>query len=307
MSTLASVFLKSQFRPEKGASNELNKLKEWTHNFIIDRLKAPLPGANLRLAADQCAERYVFNEDAPAVTRALVSNGSIEKKLILETFRMPATNVWLEFVPDNSVLARIGFMVGPIPETESILTNHRLIIAIAAQSRECLKTKVVGLLSLPQGAALHFGAMLNLHWFMDYIGGQGKIDPDQKNIDSDSKMFFYDFVEAMFLINTPRVCELREASSGHRKIRKHRSNLPFVEYRKVIMKIGIGTPRYKSNGARSQEEVEHEASQRRLHRVAGHFRTYREGREQPKVTFVPQHWRGNAELGILLHEREVKR
>lgn len=309
MSTLASAFLKSEFRPEKNCSKELNKLHLWTHDFIKARLKAPLPGSDLRLQSDQCAERYIFNEDAPAVTRALIENGSIEKGMVLETFRMPATNVWLEFTPNDSVLSRIGYMVGPVPESESILTNYRLMIAIAAQSKNNSLTRTVGLLSLPEGGFnLRFGATLHLHWFMDYMGGGGRVSKEQKEIDSDAKMFFYDFVEAMFLINTPRVCELREASFGPRKQKiRDRTGLPLVEYRRVVMKIGVGTPQYRSNGSRPQEEVESEANRRRLHRVVGHFRTYKEGREKPKVSFVPQHWRGNAELGILLHEREVKR
>jgi len=75
----------------------------------------------------------------------------------------------------------------------------------------------------------------------------------------------------------------------------------------MVTKVGIGSPHYRSNtGGRKPLESE-EAHHKRLHRVVGHFRTYREGREQPKISFVPQHWRGDAALGVLLHERVVKK
>ena len=87
---------------------------------------------------------------------------------------------------------------------------------------------------------------------------------------------------------------------------RERTGLPMVEYKRVVMKIGVGAPSYPHKAQQHIDGESEEARRRRLHRVVGHFRTYRQGREQPKVAFVPQHWRGNAELGILLHEREVK-
>jgi hypothetical protein len=310
MSTLASEYLKSAHKnPHWDRLTTQNKtlldLQLWTHDFVLDRLKAPIPGSDLRLAASQCAERYVFDEDAPTITRALVDSGAITNALVFDSMRLPASNIWIEYPLEDQTetdIMRIGLMVGSVPRNDTVLAGMRTMLAIVGQTKTSVA--VVGLMTLPEGPVILGKTKVDLHWFLHYLAGS----KSSSEADHDCKMFVYDLIDCLFLINTPRVCEMRESSFGsNRKVRpKDKPPLPLVEYKRVLLKVGVGTPQYKKNGNVPGVETD-EARHRRLHRVVGHFRTYREGRAQPKVSFVPQHWRGDAELGILLHEREVKR
>lgn len=305
MTTLAADMLQDD--PIKycqpSANKVHNQLQEWTASFIQSRLKSPLPGSDLRRRADQCAERYIFDQDAPELTRGLVESKAIDYKLVWESLRLPATNVWIEYPSHSeseSGLQRIGLMVGSVMNHESVMASSLTLLAIAARNET--RSKVLGLVSLPETRLTHGLSTIHLHWFLDHVaGGEDNLDAHH-----DVKLFVYDLIDALFLINTPRVCEMKTSSFGPRKQKiRERTGKPLVEYRHVTMKIGVGAPQYKRS--ETVNETDAEASRRRLHRVVGHFRTYRENREAPRVSFVPQHWRSDAALGILLHERMVKR
>lgn len=315
MSTMAALYLKRQEEIVARinlleANNEvLRELQLWTNKFIVDRLKAPVLSANLKLQANQCAERYIFDEDAPAVTRELVKTKAIDDNLIFDSMKLPASNFWIEYPMgkgvDSSDILRIGLMVGFAPRNESIITNYRLMLAIVVETE--ISIAPIGLMTLPPDGLIKPGSsIVNIHWFMDHLANDSSLK--EKKMDHDCRMFVYDLVDSLFLINTPRVCEIRESTFGsNRKVKAHdKAPLPLVEYKRLTLKVGVGAPRYRGGGNNSPTEST-EARHKRLHRVVGHFRTYRAGREQPKVSFVPQHWRGDAELGILLHEREVKK
>lgn len=311
MSTLAKQFL--QAKPEllisEHGGEELLKLQKWTVEFVRLRLLAPLPGT-LGYTEDLCAERFVFDDDAPAIVDELIANKSVDNSLVWETLQMPATNFWIEYpTPDQECgVERIGIMVGMVPQHLAIATNYLLMVAIVASSRKG-GLRVAGLLSLPDIKLVPGTSHVHLHWFLDRLANQGRVSQSE---DSDAKQFVYDLVYTLFLINTPRVCEQRIATIGSPVKKKRNQNpdaLPLIELRRVVMRVGIGSPHYPSKGGGSHGTSfeSAEAQHKRLHRVIGHFRTYRKEREVPKVAFVPQHWRGDAETGILLHERIIKK
>jgi len=304
MSTLAAEFLKNARTGGFSNIKPFRDLQLWTQQFVADRLNAPLPGVGINY--DQCAERYVFGNDAPLITRELVSGGSIDDKLVWETLKFPASNFWIEYKLSDQLetdLIRIGLMVGNVIDAPHAFANQRTVVAIVG---ETLKgPSVVGLFSIPKMPLTPGKSFIHLHWFLDHLAG-AKSEQEAKEVDHDCALFLYDLVDCLFLINTPRVCEIRQGNFGiaKKKVRERTGALPFTEYRRMILKVGVGTPQYRRDSSTSETEHERHC---RLHRVVGHFRTYREGREQPKVSFVPQHWRGDASLGILLHEREVRK
>lgn len=314
MSTLASQLLKlsgPRFSDNVGASKhpkQLRQLQDWTHNFICSRLRAPLLSSDLRVTADQCAERYIFDEDAPLITTQLIDSGAVSADLVWESTRLPASNVWIEF-PSNQdneegFHTRIGFMLGRVPVNDTVLSNHRMVMALAAMSSDGAGG-AVGLITLPDKPVTATNYAVGVHWFYDRTA-LDRLDNSRIDIQRECRLFVNDMISCLFLINTPRVCELREGIFGPRKPKiQQRLNHPLVEYKRVVLKVGVGAPRYQRNPNPTDETEE--ARSKRLHRVVGHFRTYRAGREQPKLSFVPQHWRGDATKGILLHERTVKR
>jgi hypothetical protein len=115
-------------------------------------------------------------------------------------------------------------------------------------------------------------------------------------------------VNALFLLNVPRVSEVREsvASAKLQKARARRGKMPLLELKHVKLMIGRGGVRYTNRGDLARRPGESvEEHRKRLHQVIGHFRTYVKNREAPRVSWVPPHWRGDATKGIVLHERTI--
>lgn len=307
MSTLAADFLKHGTERFKDTEDPtLRGLQSWTHVFIRNRLLAPLPGPGLRQSADWSAEKYVFSEDAPDIVRGLVASGAVDDRLVWESMRLPATNFWIEYPIKNHDLTQVGMMIGSVAMSDSVLASQRVMLAIVGKTDRD-RVAACALMSLPEVRLVPGQSHVHLHWFLDRLAKGPNKNQDEEH---DAKMFVHDLVDCLFLINTPRVSELRTGAFGKRKVKKieDRDTLPLVEYRRIVVKIGVGQPKYpKSTSVDPASTESVDARHRRLHRVVGHFRTYREGRNQPKVSFVPQYWRGDAGLGVLLHEREMKR
>lgn len=316
MSTLAKALLETPDEllvSRKTVSPRLLELQLATVRWIKDRLLAPTP--RVGLAEDQCAERFIFDDDAPEITARLVSEGQVARNLVFDTCHSPATNFWLEYKvlavsENNKGMYRAGLMVGPW--ANSPIEKPRLTVAMATCSD--FGARVVGLISfdgvdlkIVPGATYAF-----VHWFLDSLSsGEGRLSVEAHN--EDVTTFIYDLVYSLFLINTPRVGELRSSTIGTPRKKSSRvkpTDVPLTEVKRVVLKIGTAQPRYVNarlsaqHGIQANEDGDHS---KRLHRVIGHFRTYAKDREAPLVTFVPPHWRGNAEKGILLHERVVKR
>jgi hypothetical protein len=300
MSTLASDFLKSEFKPKSTDSPKLARLRKWTDNYVRVHLLPPNPDASEQLI-DQTSERYVFDEDAPSIVRNLIHTKTIDESIVFETIRLPATSVWIEYPTGEGI--RVGLLIGLATFASSGPVQHKTVMAVIGQTESGVRA--IGLTGLPDFPFKRGESYATCYWWLDKASGELVPNVDTTGI----KEFVIDLADCLFLINTPRVSEMRTNTFGHKKpkARHEHEGLPLVEYKRVIVKVGVGTPRYPHNDHVDVNSIEStEARHRRLHRVVGHFRTYREGREQPRVTFVPQHWRGDASLGILLHERVIK-
>lgn len=315
MTTLAKQFLESDpdVHLTPGGSKRLLQMQVWTYEFIKERLLAPLPGAD-GVTADQCAERFIFEVDAPAVTGELVKANAIEDKLIWDTFHWPATNFWLEYpcndhlTDANDCVERVGIMVGRVALNETVMCQYKYMMAVVCGGGGTCR--VAALFSLDDRLIRPGESYMHVHWFLNRLATEGRAS-DSEN--QDAKQFVFDLGYALFLINTPRVGELRTTTFGSPPRKKSRmrdgeNTIPLTEVRRVVLKVGIAPPRYDRSGrvGGTVSETSEERT-KRLHRVIGHFRTYRKDREEPHVAYVPQHWRGDAEKGILLHERVVKR
>lgn len=255
-------------------------------------------------------ERYVFDCDAPGMTEALVRSGQVDNVAALQSVFMPANRVWLEWVDPNED-GRVGVLavrraVPEYPVTLFFLTgnphddNIAVFLAVSLHSFPVV-VDADGTISPKKNVAYrHFD-------IVSFAIRKARYDEDLSAAAEFCGSWVRDWMSALFLVTTPRVCEIREttfkASKQRRRVRA--GKLPLVEYKKLVMRVGIGSPRYVSDED-AGETGERVAQRRRLHHVVGHFRTYTRKRDKPYVTFVPEHWRGDPELGVVIHERVVK-
>ena len=239
------------------------------------------------------AERFVFDHDPPMVVAGLVRSGAIEGDVVMECSRQVADPMWMEWPNEWKVggvrddfVKRIGAMI-----VGGEMTGRRTVVIMVMESTKGMigAFLTMSLNGFPardgEEVRLHWG--IDLHTCMDYCN-----------------MYLLDVTSCLFMLCTPRVCEeVRVGPSRQQRRYLERNKLPpFVEYRRVSMRVGVAPPRYSQQASHETRE----GMARKLHKVIGHFRTYREGREVPKVSFVPEHWRGDPELGMIIHRRDIK-
>lgn len=267
-----------------------NKLRLQNVAAWIGRRLAPAPGASV-LEMRVLAERYVFEGSPLAAVAELQRLGDMSYELVLEAVGLVSNPSWIEMqiTYESGRNARLGCMVEE--------HGGRLYVAYVVQDREIYNGRpiVLGALSAP---ALPWREGDKIP--TDVISWTTERDPSETEVGT----YLFDVTDALFLLCTPKVSEIRQVQH-HRKLqaaRERRGKSPLLEYKHVRLVIGQGQPQYR--GAREGagvSEIHH-----RMHRVEGHVRVYRKGRERPLVAFVPEHWRGNPELGILLHEKTVR-
>lgn len=261
---------------------------------ILERALVPREGATVLESQSALAERFEFESDPCAVVRSLIGGGSLDWSSVRETARPVASAQWTEW-PCAARTRRDGWL------REGALTY---------QYRD--KTRVVQVIETTDGIAAPIlcfsieqmprrSAGVEVHWSLCH-------ERHDETLEQTVMVAYADLVEALFMICTPRVSDqTRERPPRHerrRALREHR--LPPLEFVRVRMVVGEAPPRYASNStAEERRREDEEYTRRRLHRVMGHFRVYEKGREQKLVSFVPEHWRGDAELGIVMHDRTV--
>jgi hypothetical protein len=115
-----------------------------------------------------------------------------------------------------------------------------------------------------------------------------------------------EIAELLFLLNTPRVSETKTPTISPKlqRARLRRRKLPLLEFKRVKVLLGAPSIRYPKGAPHIPGETREERH-RRLHQVTGHFRHYLQGRDKPHVAWVPPHWRGDAQLGVVMHDRRV--
>lgn len=294
MTTLAQQFLTGARSPlSDGDDDAMRVMKEWTNDFVRKKLLLPTSSAG----ADEYAERFVFEVNAPEVVDDLIRAGSVSSRIIQETTTLPWPNVWIEY-PVKEESMKIGFLVAAARVGSTVLAAQRTMLAIVGGHGD--NCRVVGLATVK---SLSRDATLLMHWYRD--SSAPDLDEDDR---SGFKQFAFEVMDCLFLINTPRVATTRPSSFGRRDKRTGLAppDRPFVEYKRITLNVGVAAPRYDRAAGTADAAAREDARRRKLHRVIGHFRTYEKDRETPHVAFVPDHWRGDADLGIILHERTVK-
>lgn len=262
------------------------------HQFVTNRLRA-LQSRNI-LEIQGLAERYVFEHDPTRPIRELVKSGQIENSLILETIRLVCSPMWIEMpvTYDSGRTGKVGIMM----ENRS----GRTVYAIICDGKTMREPWTCGHFSTLELPSARYGTSLEVHSWCTPVMKATEANAHEINL------YFRDAMDALFALSTPRVCETSLVSYSPRlqRARERRGKAPFLEYRRVRMVLGVGQTRYQRSGSDARNQTD-DVAHRKLHRVVDHVRVYREGRETPKITFVPEHWRGDPELGVVLHERHV--
>lgn len=294
----------------KTGDTDLDQMKCWAHGLLRGGLLLPTSPDPAR--AESCAERYVFDEDVNVFVSSLVKAGSVSDKVIRETAKLSRASCWFEqpitWTTDEgrTTHGRIGMFVTPVKDA-AILESNPLekYFLVAAAENELLPTPLLmALLSFPAPPwpASERGTAFTPFFLFD------KKNSAMNETDTKlAQQLIFDLLDFLFLLNTPRVCEVKTVSwnAKKQKARERSGKLPLVELKRTTIRIGKPAVRYE-NGHREVPEVDEPGHRKRYHRVMPFFRTYREGREVPKVSLVDEHWRGDPLKGIVLHEKVIK-
>lgn len=300
--TLAQTYLeRSAVRP---GSDELHQLVNWTHEFILNRLRAPQP--NSLLDAERTAERFVFDANPIHTVIELVEKKSITRQTIFEAARLPQMNFWIEYpiMFGGGTKGRVGLMVGQLPKGDSPIHGATNVLAVVLEAEGTARTMVpFALISLPD-FPLAPGSSGFRPFFYSTRAGH---DLDKDDIDA-CEQFVQELLDCLFLLTVPKVVEYREAEFGPRKPKVQRATgKPLVEFKRVKIMIGGTEVRSATSGAAEHHlpGEPHTGDRYRYHRVGPFFRTYRKDRDQPQVVLLDTFWRGNPSKGIIIHEKHI--
>ena len=266
---------------------------------IWGHLQARLAGASSPEEAPLLAEKFVFNENAPQTVSELVRAGSVDKNVPFLVCGLPTDPCWVEW-------SLGGIRLGALLDTSIVWEDGGLhtTITFAGKSRGHA-ARPLFLMRAPA-----------LPWTQKNIRDDAyncamcwcyakDIDTRESQA-AQAKTTMRELVYCLFLINTPRIAEVEEVIPPARLNAKRRTarRPPLVEYRRLTLRVGVA--RARSGRAADSPPAEGEAERRRLHQVMGHIRVYQKRRDVPHVTWIPPHWRGDASLGVVLHERRVR-
>lgn len=252
---------------------------------------------------NRCAERYTFDVDVHDLVRSWIDSGNLPEPLLRETARLPLSPCWFECpcTYEDGTRGQMGLLVHQ-KRKEHVLEKPEVILAAVANSPVLRRPQVFALVGFePFPWARSTVVTMRPYW----SGSRLFSEMNEKDHEELNKLI-YDLLDFLFVVNTPRVCEVRSVEWDKKKqrARKKTGKSPLVELKRTTVLIGQPAVRYESN--RPPGEIAQPGARRRYHRVMPFFRTYRKGREAPKVSLVPEFWRGDRSRGIILHERIVK-
>jgi hypothetical protein len=305
--TLAQRYIENS-QPFETGNPHLDALVGWTDHFIMSRLYAPKDAELEHLKV--VAERFVFEEPAADVVDGLVKAGQIDRRTVIETLVLPYSNMWIEMpmpmkrADGEMINAQIGYMIGRVvPGDSALLPSEMNVCAITiyspAHGKQVTPLCLFELPEFPLKPTTGTDGHTILNYRPFFFGT--KLKPDEKHSDEMDHMLS-DLFDALFFLTVPRAVEYSAASFGPRKAKvQARTGKPFVEFRKVHIKIGSSVTRYP--GVTSAGSAGGEAGKRKLHRVGTFLRTYRKGREQPHVVALDPFWRGDPKLGVIIKEK----
>ena len=284
------------------------------------------------------AERFMFQDENPGdVVYEHLDAGTLDQAAMFNNARMPVDNAWIEWrhrdsdgdalqfgaLLDSSVNLELeekeinGKRGGAVQILQKHYPNGEpstFLSGIVYSAMAHTDATPIFTFTLSRGF-VHPKSKLKITWQADCL----KSVADQamayeamygytvdETLDTFITTTLVDLAALLFLINTPKAVEQVEHRWPEKlqRARKKRNKIPLLEFRKILVRIGSPYvrnvyPRNLSQGATD--------ARRRLHQVIGHFRTYTKHHEdKPLVAWVPQHWRGDATLGVVMHERTLK-
>ena len=301
MSTFAQIMIeKGIVGKEKDSKN--TAVARACLRYVQDALNPPkeTPGhaldvRNLKMKA----ERFRFEEDPREAASNLIKEKSLDMRTVYETARLPAPVVWIEYSPDRALNdgTRCDNWGALIVDQGK---EWDIICCMQGPNGHGAAYLLGKMLPVPVGKGVQPEA--SLHWFCDV-----DMSDEQKRLEFEYCVL--DIIVSLFFLMVPRISEIREPVSQPRlqKAREKRGKPPIVEIKKVKLAIGIGRTRYVRQGVTGSAGMPGLGEvKKRLHPVIGHLRVYRKKQgDSPLVSWVPHHFRGNPELGIVMHDREV--
>lgn len=328
MRTLAQAYLERGAPTQPMLHSEYKDIASMCHHVLLDALSPP-DEKRLRRANDvvpilrQKAERFSFIQEPAMIVDNLVESGSLKGDVMRETAKLPVPCSWIEW-PIDEPNTRYGILTVPgtldfneeqsrkfkmtIGNPDAIDANQTTFFVAAASTDEyCCPFGLLSLRSMELFARDRKHTPY-CHWMID---GVSKERMEQ------ALYLWFDYIDALFLLNTPRVSEIKQhkASDKLQRARIRSGKRPFLEYRQVNVVIGVASPTYRNARTQTAPLVREpgesddtfERRRRKLHRVIPHFRTYRrDDGTARKVVPIDEQWRGDPKLGIIIHDRRVK-
>lgn len=290
--TLAELFLESE--PFIGGTDPINALK--IDKGLRDVLAPPAKNFLLAQPAPY-AERFVFEFDPALALGDLIKSGAVTQEQCKLLFRLPTEIVWMEssIHDEKGRQAQFGILVD-----QSFLPRYTYLVLVIGDYHQSMP--ILGL-SIPRWELITGPKGMQL-W--NKIEWSSKTHRNPRPV-LDELVFPF-LVGALFHLNIPKMIELRPSTGKTHAPPTMKPATPgVIEYKKVTLRPGLIKTRYEQERREGESEA---AYHKRLHRVIGHFRTYTHYRdhvfEQPKVAWIEPHWRGDADLGIVLHETHVE-
>lgn len=260
------------------------------------------------------AEKFAFEKNPAELVRYIksISGGTLSDNVVLESAKLPASPAWLEMPimmdnRDGTVhRGRAGYMV------ESSDKGDGTVVVVVVTQHDDRPPLVIGSLSIQMPVKIGVSSF-KVHSWHSHVGLPGTM-PSKQDQD-DCQHYVLDFLEACFLLQMPRLTETRYVKHDEKlqRSRAKKGKPPFLEYRKVRMLVDVPKVQYVREG---EPHVAGQQTNRELgvgggghkkyHRVLPHARTYKdEDGKVRDVVPIPQHWRGDPKLGIVIHEKTI--
>jgi hypothetical protein len=266
------------------------------------------------------AERYQFEGLDPAGdVHAHICDGNLTDELVFASAHMPVNLAWIEWTAER--------------EIRDTGIKQKVPLAVLLDAHSGLNTALDVTIGIPAPADNSIYGVLYARRSNDptlitpvmvftVLGGfdtqdqvevvwswhdaeRDRIDYTDQQVLDTQRSLLMEIAELLFLLNTPRVSETKThvISPKLQKARLRRRKLPLLEFKRVKVLLGAPTIRYPKGTSIPGET--REERHRRLHQVTGHFRHYLQGRDKPHVAWVPPHWRGDAQLGVVMHDHHI--
>lgn len=253
-------------------------------------------------------ERLVYNHELPSTLTRLVNNNGIDIKMMYNTMKMPSDRVWVEYnteIGDKGVW-KIGGMF-----LQYNLEQMRLIIVMGTETKFGWVSGITHVIRFErwppkfQGSALP----LNMHYHFTTLDEFAR----DKGYQSDTRNMVDELVFGLFLITQPRTIETQDHVHAYKqqRARVKLGKPPLIDYRRVNIKIATGKRQGGVDTRQDHATIQNTSGggRKQYHHVLGHFRHYgvTDKRKEAHTTWIDDHWRGDPSLGVILHERNVKR